>query len=558
MRSPRFLLALTLALVAGAVLLPAPGVGVADDDHGPIPGEGADRAIPGTPPPDDRPAPGPAVAAATADQMTVFAAPAGLAIEDFWYDELDLEGKAAEVCAGRLLTGTSWTFWELVDRFGGSAGTMYSCRERWDAANDPDCNGTVVDPVASPDFTSTCWSNHARGRALDLMVGRVAAGGYNRTRGLAVVNWLLAGDANGNVNANARTLGVQQILFDDRCWNSDGDRGIANWSQMRECGIGHHDHVHVDMTLYGAAGTVSYWGATPRPPTPKFDTQVFYDRHASWRQALSWWNMRITDEEGLAVPVGYSRPIVGDWDSNGEQGEIFLWNPTTGDYFVQDWNDGDSLNARMGNLRASDVVPGDFDTDGEVDDMFFWSTTGYWTVWSWDDYEPRFRARGRWSASCDDFTVGDFDGDGRFDDMHVWDHDTGAWNVFSWQSFRPTYQRRGVFSTRYDELIVGDWSAGGDLDEALLWDRQTGEWILYSWSGFRLYWANHGWWNSTIYDIAAPGDYDSDGRVDDLYLYDTASGIWSLYSYHRNRPTRRTGGDWAAKFDVISVGPFNE
>jgi hypothetical protein len=546
---------LVLAVVAGS-LLTSSGVGVADDDHGPIPGEAADRTTPSTPPPDTRPTT--TAATAVAGEVSVFAAPAGLAIEDFWYDELKLEGKASEVCAGRLLTGTAWTFNELVERFGGTAGTMYSCRERWDAANNPDCNGTVVNPVTSPNFTSTCWSNHARGRALDVMVGGTASGGYNRARGLAIVNWLLASDANGNVNANARKLGVQQILFGDRCWNSDGDRGIANWSRMRQCGIGHHDHVHIDLTEYGAAGAMSYWGGTMRPPAPKFDTQVFYDRHGSWRQVLSWWNLRTTDEEGLALPVGYSRPIVGDWDSNGEQGEIFLWNPTTGDYFIQEWNDGDSLNARMGNLRANDVVAGDFDTDGEVDDMFFWSAaTGQWAVWSWDNYEPRFRVRGVWSTSCDDFTVGDFDGDGRFDDMHVWDHDTGAWNVFSWQSFRPTYQRRGVFHVRFDELIVGDWSAGGDLDEALLWDRQLGTWILYSWSRFRLTWVNQGSWD-TIYDIAAPGDYDTDGRVDDLYLYDTASGIWSLYSYHRNSPTRRTGGDWAATYDVISVGPFNE
>ncbi len=194
--------------------------------------------------------------------FTVLAAAPRPFIDDFKYDELVLEGTAREVCAGRLLTGSGWTFNEIVSRFGGTAGTMYYCRERWDTANDPACNGQNGNPVTNPNFHSTCWSNHARGRAIDVMVGR-SGGGYNTSRGLSIVNWLLARDANGNVNANARKLGIQQILFADRCWNSDGDRGIASWYAMRQCGIGHHDHVHLDLTINGANGNVSYWGAAP-------------------------------------------------------------------------------------------------------------------------------------------------------------------------------------------------------------------------------------------------------------------------------------------------------
>ena len=57
------------------------------------------------------------------------------------------------------------------------------------------------------------------GRAFDLM--------STKARGDAVVNWLLAPDANGNYSANARRLGVQQILWWDRCWNTDDDRGVV-------------------------------------------------------------------------------------------------------------------------------------------------------------------------------------------------------------------------------------------------------------------------------------------------------------------------------------------
>ncbi|CAN5750350.1 hypothetical protein BH24ACT5_BH24ACT5_15990 [soil metagenome] len=546
-RLPR-LAVVTLVALAAVVSAPAPGH--ADNDSGSSADEGRDLTTVGTAPADTRPP--------QANASTLLTASASRPLIDgFVYDDRVLTGTASEVCAGRLLRGTGWTYTELVQRFGGSPGSMYVCRERWDEGNDPDCNGTVVNPATSPNFTSTCWSNHARGRALDILVGTVAGGGYNRARGQAIVNWLLASDSNGTVNYNARRLGVQQILFDNRCWNSDGDRGIASWAAVRSCGIGHENHLHIDMTIAGADGNVSYWGATPVPMPPTPDTQVFWDWNASWRQAVSWWNLQTTDEEGLNYPAGYDTAIVGDWDSNGGQGEVFLWNKSTGDYVIQDWNDGDSLQARMGVLRANGVVAGEWDGDGEFDDMFFWNNDGYWTVWTWNNYEPTFRTRGYFSAGNDDYIAGDFDGDGRTNDMFIWDHDTGKYNVFTWQSFRGTYRRRGQFPAAYDELIVGDWSAGGDLDESLLWDRQTGNWQLMSWRNFLPFVANQGRW-SVQYDVAAPGDYDSDGRVDDLYLYDRHAGYWALVSFQRNVQRTRLTGRWETGFEAVSVGPFNE
>ena len=128
----------------------------------------------------------------------------GGSIDDFVYTDLVLEGRRGEVCPGQIRSGTLRAFYEIVDRFGGQAGTMYYCRERWDAINDPDCNGTLVNPRSNPNFQSTCWSNHATGRAFDVMVGGSASSGYNRQRGLSIVNWLLATDAQNSTNANAR------------------------------------------------------------------------------------------------------------------------------------------------------------------------------------------------------------------------------------------------------------------------------------------------------------------------------------------------------------------
>jgi hypothetical protein len=80
------------------------------------------------------------------------------------------------------------------------------------------------------------------------MVG-TSGGGYNQTRGNAIVNFLLAPET------------------------------------MRPCGCGHFDHVHVDVTLDGAAGVTSWWGYAPQR-APKINSLWFQDAEASvweWR-----------------------------------------------------------------------------------------------------------------------------------------------------------------------------------------------------------------------------------------------------------------------------------
>lgn len=555
----RLLFLALLAPLAGVTVLPT--VAGADDDSGAVPDEGSDRGIPGqgAVPADDPPNLTLEATSAAADQeqMTVFAAAAArIPIDDFFYDALVLEGTAREVCVGRLLPGAGWTFNEIVDLFGGSAGTLYFCRERWDVANDPDCNGTTVNPATNPNFYSTCWSNHARGRAIDVMVGRVGSG-YNQTRGVSIVNWLLARDAQGNVNSNARRLGVQQILFADRCWNSDGDRGISSWAAMRPCGIGHFDHIHIDMTLDGANGNVSYWGSAPKY-APKLDTQVLWDRNSAYRQAVSWWNLVPTDEEGLSLPAGYDRAIRGDWSGDGVEDDLFLWDRDTGGWIVQYWTDGDSLNARVGSfsLGYDEIIAGDWDSDGRVDDMIVWEqNSGLWIVVSWSGFTPTFRGSGYWATGYDQVIAADLDGDGHLDDSIHWEQSSGLWVGSSWSGFRSTFRSTGTWSLGYDDVVVGDWSAGGDLDETLIWERNSGLWVLLSWSNFRSTYVRHGYWSTGI-DIAAPGDYDTDGRVDDLFLYDTGNGKWAIWSFHRNVPSTRLSGTWAIGYDVISVGSF--
>src|SRR5688572_18171345 len=100
-------------LVVLAIGMLVPSVAAADADNSGGPDENRDIATPGAAPADTRPL---QTMATTADSsLTVFAAAAVRnPIDDFRYDELVLEGTAREVCAGRLLTGSGWTFNEIV------------------------------------------------------------------------------------------------------------------------------------------------------------------------------------------------------------------------------------------------------------------------------------------------------------------------------------------------------------------------------------------------------------------------------------------------------------
>jgi hypothetical protein len=136
----------------------------------------------------------------------------------------------------------------------------YACRE----INQPgyeDCDGEW-----EPEF-STCWSTHATGRAVDVMVG----GGLNEpipdgvALGDGIVDWFLA-TRDGNDHYYARTMGIQQILWNQRCWSAqrDDDRAVHSAGEMRVCGIGNHDnHPHLTLSYAGADGLTSWYRTQP-------------------------------------------------------------------------------------------------------------------------------------------------------------------------------------------------------------------------------------------------------------------------------------------------------
>ena len=191
------------------------------------------------------------------------------------YDRRDDKGTIEEVCFGygrtdeevraaRLLPGTqaASAFMRTVFPWAGR-GTLGQCREFLLSNTNRNCDGQIY-PEPGPGaelpmhFYSDCWSNHAQGRASDFLVGK-GNGRQRIAHGTAMIEWLLAPDALGNAQARARRLGVQEIIFFDRCWNSNepDDLDKTTYLELDECDVGHYDHVHLSFTVAGARGLTS-------------------------------------------------------------------------------------------------------------------------------------------------------------------------------------------------------------------------------------------------------------------------------------------------------------
>ena len=470
-------------------------------------------------------------------------------LDDFRYDAQMTEGYARDVCYGAMRPGTARTFFELQRRFGGSAGTLYACRERWNAAEEPDCNGTLVSPTSNPGFFSTCWSNHAQGRALDLM--------STTARGNAVVNWLLAPDARGRYSANARRLGVQQILWRDHCWNTDDDRGVLSVRGMRECGIGHFDHVHIDLTLPGSMGRTSYWGGTPAV-SRKHNGMLWWNNDTGEWRMQSWFNYRSTVRGERRFAPRWDAAIPGDWDKDRVEDDLLLWNRDTGQWSIRSW-----LHYRRRAGPAGDfwpiwdqLVPGDWDGNRRTNDLFMWDAdTGRWQVRSFFPAGTRVRTTGVWPATFDTFRVGDFDEDNRQDELFVRDRQSGAYRLYSWDRFTPTLRREATWSRAYDRFVVGDWDSDGELNDILVLQSTTGRWQMISWHDFRPTGRRAGFWSSRFKQFVA-ADLDGEGRVDDMLLRAPRTGRWQVIEWHYYRWHRKGERASSRRWDRLIPGQW--
>jgi hypothetical protein len=129
----------------------------------------------------------------------------------------------------------------------------YECRE----INDPtraDCDGEV-----EPE-RSTCWSTHASGRAIDVVVG--GEPDLPTPEGMALGDQIASAflaEGHGVAHYFARITGVQEIIWNDRCWHPD-DADVSAAADMDGCAIGGHDnHLHLTLSNQGADGETSWY-----------------------------------------------------------------------------------------------------------------------------------------------------------------------------------------------------------------------------------------------------------------------------------------------------------
>jgi len=170
-------------------------------------------------------------------------------------------GSRSDICDGAASRSGRVAFAnDLQARFTGiqSIGQT-SCRE---IVSDPPrpCPGRRVEDGTL--VYSTCWSTHADGRALDLMIehdviasarpaigkgaGARVATEAGRQVGDQIVEYLLQPIA-GVTSFRARAIGVTQILWHGGCWSAN-NRADRDSSELRPCGINlHWDHPHVTL-----------------------------------------------------------------------------------------------------------------------------------------------------------------------------------------------------------------------------------------------------------------------------------------------------------------------
>jgi hypothetical protein len=101
---------------------------------------------------------------------------------------------------------------------------------------------------------------HATGRAIDVVVGgeQDVPTAEGIALGDAIVDAFLA-ERDGTKHYLARVTGVQEIIWNDRCWYPRMQE-VLRAVDMEKCGIpGHDNHVHFTVSEAGADGLTSWY-----------------------------------------------------------------------------------------------------------------------------------------------------------------------------------------------------------------------------------------------------------------------------------------------------------
>jgi hypothetical protein len=167
------------------------------------------------------------------------------------------EGTRLEVCrdgAAALRPGRAKLAAFIAERWPAVHEVLgYECRE----IDDPSRDG--CDREVEPE-RSSCWSTHASGRAIDVVVGGApdAASPDGARLGDEIATAFLA-ERSGGAHHLARITGVQEIIWNGRCWHAD-DAHVTDAPAMEPCGIrGHSNHVHLTLSDDGADARTSWY-----------------------------------------------------------------------------------------------------------------------------------------------------------------------------------------------------------------------------------------------------------------------------------------------------------
>jgi hypothetical protein len=109
-------------------------------------------------------------------------------------------------------------------------------------------------------------SEHQEGRAIDWSADARTA--HGRRAADRLLDELFAADADGNVAAKARRMGIMYVIWDDRmyaAWREFRPEPYLSSScpSRRRCSatLRHRDHVHVSLTRRAARGATSWYVA---------------------------------------------------------------------------------------------------------------------------------------------------------------------------------------------------------------------------------------------------------------------------------------------------------
>jgi hypothetical protein len=109
-------------------------------------------------------------------------------------------------------------------------------------------------------------SLHAENRAIDWHLDAAVAS--HRRHAKALIKMLLAPDTEGNPQALARRMGVEEIIWDCAYWGA----GMSQFKDYSPCfgrrgkpkknvnkTVAHRDHIHFGMSKRGARGETTFW-----------------------------------------------------------------------------------------------------------------------------------------------------------------------------------------------------------------------------------------------------------------------------------------------------------